>query len=389
MKSQIDYLKVNKDSKAIERLYDHVLSYIERADAAHNDGKKVVYGGGLFDAPLLYSFDAFPCVYTELGRLASNESLSIAEDYFQVPRETCSMVKATLGELFRRKKSFNRMIGYCSFCEPYNAAFEVMKGEDFDVHFVDLPYRPDHLDEERFKNLQNHAQTEFKSLGKWLGGEIDEDRLSKEIEISNEIKKKIWKILELQKQVPYYMGSLDSMFLITGGSHYYGDPVEFNVICDLLIHELEHEASHPKQIKKLPVIWAGGRGQEFGTYKLIDDLGGFISGWTLAGMLLRYYDETLPPLEAIAYNSIIGMGGPGGARDWIPFIDQLKENSNAKGIIFYGYFGCSFASVNFEIAKNYFATKNVPGIILEGSFQTGEPSGQTVTRVKAFMEMLS
>jgi benzoyl-CoA reductase/2-hydroxyglutaryl-CoA dehydratase subunit BcrC/BadD/HgdB len=389
MKNQMDFLKVNKDSKAIARLFDLVLSYIERADAAHAEGRKVVYGGGLFDAPLIYSYDTFPCVYTELGRLASNNSLFLAEDYFQVPRETCSMVKATLGELFRRKSSFKRMIGYCSFCEPYNTAFEVLKGEDFNVHFVDLPYRPDHLNEERFKNLLNHAVKEFKSLGEWLGGEIDEGKISKEIKRSNEIKKKVWKILELQKKVPYYMGSLDSMFLITGGSHYYGDPVEYNTICDLLIEELEHEASHPKPIKKLPVVWAGGRGQEFGTYKLIDDLGGFISGWTLAGMLLRYYDETLPPLESIAYNSVIGMGGPGGARDWIPYIERLRVESNAKGIIFYGYFGCSFSSVNFEIAKNYFADKNIPGIILEGSFQVGEPSGQTVTRVKAFMEMLS
>ncbi len=42
-----------------------------------------------------------------------------------------------------------------------------------------------------------------------------------------------------------------------------------------------------------------------------------------------------------------------------------------------------------EIMKKHFSKKGIPSIILEGSFQVGEPSGQTITRVKAFMEMLA
>ena len=55
----------------------------------------------------------------------------------------------------------------------------------------------------------------------------------------------------------------------------------------------------------------------------------------------------------------------------------------------YGYIGCSFASVDREMWRNYFHQKGIPSINLEGSYQTGAPTGQLMTRVKAFIEMLS
>jgi benzoyl-CoA reductase/2-hydroxyglutaryl-CoA dehydratase subunit BcrC/BadD/HgdB len=57
--------------------------------------------------------------------------------------------------------------------------------------------------------------------------------------------------------------------------------------------------------------------------------------------------------------------------------------------VLYGYIGCSFASVDREMWRNYFHQKGIPSINLEGSYQTGAPTGQLMTRVKAFIEMLS
>jgi len=45
--------------------------------------------------------------------------------------------------------------------------------------------------------------------------------------------------------------------------------------------------------------------------------------------------------------------------------------------------------VDKEMWRNYFHQKGIPSINLEGSFQTGAPTGQLMTRVKAFIEMLS
>jgi benzoyl-CoA reductase/2-hydroxyglutaryl-CoA dehydratase subunit BcrC/BadD/HgdB len=369
-------------------VFDLALDYIQRADEAHQRGQKVVYGGGLFDAPLIHSYDAFPCVFTELGRLAGDDSVALAEDYFQIARETCSMVKATMGELVKRKDSFKRLINYCLFCEPYNTAFEVLKEEGFDIYSVDLPYRPAGVDDGRFESLVDFAEEELRGLANWLGGPVDEERLRHEIRRTNLIHEKVRRILALQVANPDYIGTLETLFLWNGANHHYGAPKEFEEICDQLIEELERYAAQGIESKRVPIVWAGGRGQEFGLYELFDDLGGYISDWTMTGLLLRDFDESLPPLRALAWNTVIGMGGPGGSKDQIPHLERSLEETNAKGIIFYGYFGCSFSSVNFEVLKNHFSKRGIPSLILDGSFQVGVPSGQNVTRLKAFMEMV-
>lgn len=386
--NQQDFLRRHPHSPAINRVFDLALNYIQEADAAHARGQKVVYGGGVFDSPLVHAYDTFPCVFTELGRLAGDEAVALAEDHFQIARETCSMVKATMGELVRRKDKFKRLINYCLFCEPYNTAFEVMKEEGFDVYSVDLPYRPTGVSPERFESLVDFAEVELRGLGEWLGGPLDEARLAHEIRRTNQLHAKVRRILELQVANPDYIGTLETLFLWNGANHHYGKPQEYEEICDQLIAELEAYAAQGHKSERVPVLWAGGRGQEFGLYELFDDLGGYISDWTMTGLLLRDFDESLPPLRALAHNTVIGMGGPGGAKDQIPHLERTLEATGAKGIIFYGYFGCSFSSVNFEILKNHFQAKGIPSLILDGSFQVGVPSGQNVTRLKAFMEMI-
>ncbi len=65
------------------------------------------------------------------------------------------------------------------------------------------------------------------------------------------------------------------------------------------------------------------------------------------------------------------------------------QEFGAQGILFYGYIGCSFGSVHREIQAEYFHRHGVPSIFLEGSFQVGSASGQILTRVRAFIEMLT
>ena len=70
-------------------------------------------------------------------------------------------------------------------------------------------------------------------------------------------------------------------------------------------------------------------------------------------------------------------------------LEKVITGFGARGILFYGYVGCSFAGVHQEIQRDYFQKQGIPSISLEGSFQVGPPSGQLLTRVRAFVEMLS
>lgn len=73
----------------------------------------------------------------------------------------------------------------------------------------------------------------------------------------------------------------------------------------------------------------------------------------------------------------------------IKAVNNQVEKVNARGIIFYGYVGCSFSGIQRELLRDHFKKQGVSGITMEGSFQVGQPSGQLLTRVRAFTEMLA
>jgi benzoyl-CoA reductase/2-hydroxyglutaryl-CoA dehydratase subunit BcrC/BadD/HgdB len=175
--------------------------------------------------------------------------------------------------------------------------------------------------------------------------------------------------------------------LNVGLNNYFGKPEPYEEAIDALIAELEKAPVQEKDLKTvIPLVWGGPTGQEFGVYEAIDQAGGALLG--LRSVPFRLYREDLPPLESLARwiydNSTAGAGVY--ARH---VLESEVDRLQARGVILYGYIGCSFASVDREMWRRYFHEKGLACINLEGSFQTGAPSGQVLTRVKAFVEMLA
>lgn len=193
MTNQLDYLTAKRESKAITRLYEQVLSCLKRAEDAHDNGQEVVWCGGTLETPLVLSYGIFPCTYGNLAILGSADAITTAEKNFQIPRETCSMAKVLLGELALRKGGPRRLIGYCSSCEPINAILENLREEKFDVHFIDTPLKSANLSDERYEELVDYVIKELRTAGEWLGGEVNEKRLSEEIKRANRARKKFMK----------------------------------------------------------------------------------------------------------------------------------------------------------------------------------------------------
>jgi len=396
LQSQVEYIKRSKEeihsySKGVGKLYDLALSYIYDAEKAHKEGKNAAWTMTIWEVPLLYACDTIPVAFTELGRLGSADSITVAEDYFQIPRETCSMVAAILGEWYLRKEAgIKKILGFNASCEPFNVAWELIKNEGYDVYRIDTVYRPPHCDGERYEQLVEFLTEELKASANWLtdGKGLDEERLRFEIKRRNRILIKVQKIMELRYKHPLYIKSLATMYLLMGSGNYFGKPEEYEEVLDLLLEELENKPVNLEEnAKVVPLIWAGGRGQEFGVYEAIDDCGGSLLGWMSPNPFVRLYREDIPPFESLARYNLDGQTA-GAFEHRINVFEKQIEKSNARGIILYGYVGCSFGGVEQEMEREYFHKRGIPSISLEGSFQVGPPSGQILTRIKAFIEML-
>jgi len=398
LESQLAYLRETRAdhgySPAVNRLFDLVLSYIDDAEAGHRAGtaKAAWMCGGLW-SPLYYACDTIPISINEVGRLGSADAMNVAEDYFQLPKESCSMVGAVLGEYFlRRERTVKRLATYNMMCEPLNIAWELLRAEGVDVFRVEGANRPNTQDDPaRLEQIESFIRDELRALSVWLQGRpADETRLDAEIRRYNRILRKVRRILHLRTDNPLYIRSLATMYLLIGTGHYFGKPEAYEEVVDDLLAELERPDNvrpYPKNLLRL--VWSGGRGQEFGVYKTIDDSGGAVTAWHTPDEWTRGYREDLPPWEAYADYLITGRTMIGTPVRHLARIEETIAPFKAQGILFYGYVGCSFAGIHREIQATHFQKKGIPTIALEGSFQVGPPSGQLLTRIRAFVEMLS
>lgn len=396
-RNQLEYIEQSRlahsYSKGVQKLYDMALSYMPDGEQGNKEGsRRAVWSTGLMEAPLLYACDTTPLAVYDLGRLsAAEEAAALSEEYFDMPKETCSMVSALLGEWYlRRDNSVKKVVALSTVCEPLNMAYEMIKEFGFDIHRVDQVIRPVHGGEERFDQMVKFLASELEDVAVFLTGKpVDEERMRDEIKRLNRLMAKFREILKLRVANPLYIKSLPVLFLLMGSAHYFGKPAEYEAMLDQLIEELKTAAYvEPPLGKIVPLTWVGARGLEFGVFKAVDDMGGALLSWFTPNPYDRIWNEDIPPLEAMA-RFILDYFCTGSPVNQIKYIEDMIEETGSKGMFFYTYIGCPYGGMHVELFRNHFHQKGVPSSFLEGSWQVGAPSGQLLTRVRAFVEMLS
>lgn len=393
--NQLEYIAYSRQqhsySKAVDKLFDLALSYIDDAEQENRKGHQAVWTQGVFEAPLFYACDTIPVSAIDLGRLSARNSNEVALKVFDLPKETCSMISVLLGEWYLRKdNTIKKVVAFNNTCEPFNMAYGLIKEKGFETYRVEGVVLPKTNYDGRYDELKTFLAKELNDLAIWLTGKpVDEEKMALEIKRMNRILKKVRKIMELRVKNPLYLKSLPTMFMLMGTGHYYGKPEEFEAVIDELVEELEHaDFVEPSGKKIIPLTWCGARGLEFGVFKAIDDCDGALLSWYTPNPYDKDWREDIPPLESMA-EFVLDYFLVGTPVKQIKGIEKLLQSVGSKGIFFYHYVGCAFGGVHVEIFRDYFKKKGIPNIELDGCFQVGAPSGQLLTRVRAFIEMFS
>ena len=155
LESQLAYIEQTRRdhhySKAVQTLFDLVTGYIPDCEAAWQAGTPAAWMSGGVWSPLFYACGTLPISINEMGRLGSAEALTAAEDYFHLPKESCSMVGGVLGEFYLRLgRTVKRLATFDAMCEPLNIAWDLLKDDGFDIYRVEALNRPNaHDDPER------------------------------------------------------------------------------------------------------------------------------------------------------------------------------------------------------------------------------------------------
>ncbi|MGN0328873.1 MAG: 2-hydroxyacyl-CoA dehydratase [Lachnospira sp.] len=396
IKEQLDYLEYSKNvvhrhSKAVGKLLDLFRDHFDNAikQISEPGGKQVVLTD-FFPQILMYVADCVPLSVADLARLGTSTDIQNAEKYFQIPPETCPMLKSKIGGLYMlRDKPVKKSVLGHYICEPHVGAMSLMDTYGYETYWIDGLKKFAGDDKDRYKLVVDKYRDEIRNLFYWINGKAyDEDRFRKVLKDDNRIHSKVDKIMEFQKKFPSYMKSLPSMMMISGRGGYYGQPEAFEEILDELIEEFENLKEGEYNEKLVKLTWAGVRGVDFSVYNALDVSGGVVVAWTIAGSDSRYYDEEKDPLESfIEYN--MGNINNSSMEDAAKREEDLYKKSGSDGVLIYGTLGCTNFTINREISRRYLSEQGIPTLAIQGTPLIGESTGQLLTRIKAFIEMLS
>lgn len=357
------------------------------------EGKPTVWTMTSWDTPLIFACDMIPVALADLWRERTVETEAIGENYFQIPAEYCSMIKAGIGRLHLLKDgAIKKILYFGSTCESINIVMELAKEDGYDIHCMEniTAFRP----EERRPEVVEFFVHELREALRWLAGTpVDEGRVATEIRRKNVILGKLRRILDLRLKSPFFLTSIPTLQLLQGSGHYFGRPEEFTQVLDLLIDELEAAPVGPAPGEYLPLLLTGF-GIGAGILNVIEESNAAIVGWVLTGTC--DYREDLQPLESIAHYVLDAQGrgelGPSaGASVTAPctHIEELIRKTGARGIISSTITGCPYGSVAQQTQLDYFKKQGVPIILLEATVHKERPTEEQVMRVKTFVEMLS
>ncbi|TEB08395.1 2-hydroxyglutaryl-CoA dehydratase, D-component [Pelotomaculum schinkii] len=387
-KTMLRNRELHRYSPAMQKLFNLTEGYLTYAEDYAAKGGNVVFVMGMWQA-LIFACDAIPIPYTEIWTRDIYKAVEVAETHFQIPAETCSMVKASLGDWYmRRNGPIKKLFGMGSSCEPYNMALEVLRQYGFKVFIMDSAYRAPKANGVRYEHLLEFFKKQILEFQQFLsdGKPLNEERLAFEIRRRNRLITKYQHILSLRLDNPFYIKGFGVMCLQDGITSCFGRPDYFESVLDGLIAEMEGLSPDDRDLERvIPLVWGGGWGQNSSTLEILDQSDAAILG--VVSAVSQTYREDIPPVESLA-RFVLDSHNAGAAVYLRQSVEKHVEAVNAKGIIIYGYSGCSLETVPREIVKDYFQQKGVPCICLEGTFQPDPSQGQTQTRVRAFIEML-
>lgn len=384
--------KISPAMEELERLRkEYTITDIEKLVA---QGKKAIWGGLSWEAPLIYACDTIPIAFSELWRSESHEAESVAEDYFQIPPEFCSMIKAMIGRLhLRAPDPINKIIYFGACCEPIVNVLELAKADNYDLYCIENT--TSFKSEDKRPEVIAFLVKELERIVHWLneGKPLDEEKLWAEIKRKNLVSQKIRTILDLQVKAPLYLTVLNTAQLLSGSSHYFGQAERYIALLDQLIDELTVAALTPEDRYFVPVVIAGGGGGR-GILNAIEESHGAVVGWVAVGT--QYYRLDVPPLESIAHYVLdaqsrgeLGEGAGTSVSYRKHRVKNLINKTHARGLISSSITGCPYGSVVQKIERDYLQNLGIPIITLERNVHKDPPAEEQVMRIKAFFEMLS
>ena len=315
-----------------------------------------------------------------------------------LPRNTCSLIKSAfgfkLGKVCPYLESSDMIVGE-NTCDGKKKSYETLTNLVSNLYVMDIPQ----VKSVEGRALMKAEYLRFKEAVEELTGvAIDAARLKKGIEIVNNKRKSIHRLLSLRKADPAPISGLDA--LLANQVFFYDNPERFTESVNKICDELEQRIEKREGVfsEKTPRILISGCPMAVPNWKLpwiIETSGAVIVGEESCvgergtrNLTDDNWDTVEELMEAIVdryfqVDCAIFTPNP----DRLEHIIEMVEAYKADGVIHYGLQFCQPYLMESMPVEKALEEKNIPCLRIETDYSM-EDVEQLKTRVEAFVEMI-
>lgn len=315
-----------------------------------------------------------------------------------LPRNTCALIKSSfgfkLGKVCPYLECADMIVGE-NTCDGKKKSYEILNDLVPMLYVMDLP---------QMKSSQGRQllMSEFyrfkKALEELTGVIVDKDRLKQSIDIVNNKRKAIHRLLSLRKANPVPISGLDA--LLANQVFFYDNPKRFTESVNNLCDELEKKVCNKEGVlpSKTPRILIAGCPMAVPNWKLpwvVETSGAVIVGEescvgergtrNLVGNNGETLDELMEAIVNRYFEIDCAVFTPN--PDRMRHINEMASAYQADGVIHYGIQFCQPYTIESDLVEKELQAKNIPLLRVETDYSQAD-MGQLKTRVEAFIEML-
>ncbi len=295
----------------------------------------------------------------------------------------CSVVQSGLAFYLEGHLDVTDIIAVPHSCDSLQGLGSIFK--DFIKPKQELVtiYLPREKNKENVKFLSSELKNIYKQLAEFCGFKPNDEKLMEEIKTEEEIDELVLKLYRSRENIP--LSSREFYTILR--SREYLPPDKFKSI-------LEYAIMHASKgkLNKTGVVISGLLPEPMDILDVIDEIDGFVAIDDMACCMRRVYGKgnSNNPFKRMAERIINGTPDPTKGNSFderFVFLKSLTEISRARGVIFYNVKFCEPEYFYYPILKDKLNKVGIKSLMIETDIN--EPiSQQTITRIKAFIEML-
>ncbi len=357
----------------------------QRARELSEQGRSVIgYFCAYTPVELLTALDLVP--YRIHGRVGG--SLEKVDEYLETI--VCPYVRSAFDMALRGEYDFLSGVVIPHTCDAMHRLHDIwmyyMK-PGFG-HSITVPHMTHRAS---FEYFRNELATFRRSLERYAGHSIDDEKLREAIREHNSCRARVRRLYELRKRQPPPISGTQMMSVLLAGTTLPVD--EYNDLLDSVLAEAEMRKPEPDDRPRL--LFVGSEVDDAVVIRLIEDCGADVVMDDLCTGSRHFWtdvDEGKEPMEALAERYLGGRTCPctyrsGSASERFGYLGEYIRDWNADGALVYAIRFCDTYQLDAPEIQDFMQELNLPVLYLEDDYV--KPAlGQWKTRIEAFLETI-